>query len=93
MVTYTTQWTEVPGCEGSRWLSCWHAGTPQGRTGPPIMPGSDIRHEGPDYQIPHGFRERDMAYGEDGVRRYTCPVCGNVLVHRADQASPQRPLF
>jgi hypothetical protein len=77
VVTYTTQWTEVPGCEGSRWLSCWHEGT----------------QEGPAYQRPHGFRERDMTYGEDGIRRYTCPVCGNVLAHRGDMDAAQRPLF
>jgi hypothetical protein len=93
VVIYTTQWAEVPDTQGSRHLSCGHNGTPQGRTGPPIMPGSNICMEGPGYQLPHNFRERDMTYGEDGIRRYTCPVCGNVLAHRGDMEAAQRPLF
>jgi hypothetical protein len=95
VVTYTTEWTVVPGFEGSPWLSCSHPGTPQGRTGPPIGgPGSQVRMEGPDYQRPHAFRERDLVRGEDGRRRYTCPVCGTVWQHRDDTAAdPQGSLF
>jgi hypothetical protein len=94
IVTYTTEWAEVPGHDGSRWFSCSHDGTPQGRTGPPIMEGSAIRMEGPDYQRPHAYRERDMTRGEDGQRRYTCPVCGLVWQLRdADASDPQGSLF
>lgn len=82
IVTYTTEWTEVPGYEGSRHLSCSHEGTPQGRTGPPVMPGSTLLGEGPDYQRPHAFRERDIVRGSDGKRRYTCPVCSLVWAER-----------
>jgi hypothetical protein len=91
VVVYTTEWTVVPGYEGSRWFSCSHEGTPQGRTGKPIMEGSEIRMEGPDYQIPHGFREADMTRGEDGYLRYTCPVCGLEWKHR--DTTPQGSLF
>jgi hypothetical protein len=94
VVVYTTQWTEVPGYEGSPWLSCDHPGTPQGRTGPPILPGSPICQEGADYQRPHSFRERDMTAGEDGIRRYTCPVCAVTWRHRDPATSgPQVSLF
>ena len=72
IVTYTTDWTVVPGHEGSRHLSCDHPDTPQGR------PSGNMFAQGPDYQLPHAFRERDMTAGVDGVRRYTCPVCGLV---------------
>lgn len=89
VVIYTTDWTEVPGHEGSPWLDCWHPDTPQGRTGKPIFPGANIRMEGPDYQRPHPFRERDMTAGEDGVRRYTCPVCG--LMWRFHDGGPDKP--
>jgi hypothetical protein len=97
VVTYTTEWTVVPGHEGSPHLTCDHPGTPQGRTGPPIGgPDSPVRMEGPDYQRPHGFRERDMIAGADGQRRYTCPVCGLTWRHRDDGApagDPQTTLF
>lgn len=92
IVTYTTGWTVVPGYEGSRHLSCDHPGTPQGRTGPSIMrddPGCPVRMPGPDYQPPHAFRERDMTAGDDGVLRYTCPVCG--LVWRLPAGGPDKP--
>ena len=89
VVIYTTQWTEVPGYEGSPWLSCSHRGTPQGRQGEGVL-----APEGPDYQIPHAFRERDMVRGEDGLRRYTCPVCGLVWQRDAAPAEePQESLF
>ena len=78
IVTYTTPWTVVPGHAGSRHLSCSHDRTPYGRTGPPVMPGSSMCMEGPEYQIPHAFRVRDMTAGEDGQLRYTCPVCATV---------------
>ena len=98
VVIYTTQWTVVPGCEGSPHMSCNHPGTPQGRTGPSIFPGDPdcpVRMEGPDYHRPHGFRERDMTAGQDGVRRYTCPVCGLTWRHRdpAPVEDPQGSLF
>lgn len=96
IVTYTTQWTEVPGHEGSRHFWCNHDGTPQGHTGPSIMrddPDCPVRMEGPDYKLPHAFRERDMIRGDDLVRRYTCPVCGNEHRHRADQAPGMNVLF
>jgi len=92
IVTYTTDWTVVPGHEGSRHLSCHHPDTPQGHTGPSIMrddPDCPIRMPGPDYQPPHAFRERDMTAGEDGARRYTCPVCG--LVWRLRDEGPDKP--
>jgi hypothetical protein len=99
IVTYTTSWTEVPGYEGSRHLDCSHDGTPQGRTGKPIWKNipdtpdyTGMRMEGPDYQPPHPFRERDMIAGDDGRRRYTCPVCGLTWTHR-DPAAPQPTLF
>jgi hypothetical protein len=90
IVTYTTEWTVVPGLEGSRHLSCSHDGTPHGRTGPPIMPGSSIRTEGPEYQLPHAFRERDMQRGADGLLRYTCPVCGLVWRYREQAKGGER---
>ena len=96
IVTYTTDWTVVPGHEGSQHLSCSHDGTPQGRTGKPIWkdvpdtPDYDgLRIEGPDYQLPHAFRERDMVPGDDGMLRYTCPVCGRVWRLRDD--GPDKP--
>ena len=92
IVTYTTQWTVVPGHDGSLWLCCNHPGTPQGRTGPSIFrddPDCPVRHEGPDYQLPHAFRERDMTAGDDGVRRYTCPVCS--LVWQPRRPEPPQP--
>jgi rubrerythrin len=44
---------------------------------------------------PHSFRERDMMAGEDGVRRWTCPVCGLTWRHRdpAPAEDPQEALF
>ena len=45
--------------------------------------------EGPDYRLPHAFRERDMVAGGDVVPRYTCPVCG--LVWRLRGGGPDRP--
>jgi hypothetical protein len=85
VVTYTTQWTEVPGYEGSLHLSCGHPGTPQG-----LQPGgpNGLGAKGPEYQFPHGFRERDLVTGEAGGRRYTCPVCGLVWRHRDDAPAP-----
>ena len=98
VVVYTTEWTEVPGHEGSPWLSCDHPGTPQGRTGRSVLrdePDCPVRMEGTDYQLPHAFRERDLVAGEDGGRRYTCPVCGLTWRHRADAPAedPQGSLF
>jgi hypothetical protein len=96
VVTYTTEWTVVPGYEGSRHMSCDHPGAPQGRTGPSIMrddPDCPVRMEGPDYQRPHAWRERDMTAGEDGLLRYTCPVCGTVWQCRAAAPAPQGSLF
>ena len=50
IVTYTTDWTVVPGHEGSQHLSCNHPDTPQGR------PSDNMFAQGPDYQLPHAFR-------------------------------------
>lgn len=83
IVTYTTDWTVVPGHEGSRHLSCHHPDTPQGR------PSDNMFQQGPGYQLPHAFRERDMAAGDDGLLRYTCPVCG--LVWRLLGDGPDKP--
>ena len=80
VVTYTTQWTVVPGYEGSRWFHCWHEGRP------------DVHEAAGGHAAPHAFRERDMAAGEDGIRRYTCPVCGKTWQHR-EPAPPQGALF
>lgn len=90
VVVYTTQWVEVPGYEGSLHLSCCHTGTPQGHQSEGVF-----APKGPDYQLPHGFRERDMVAGEDGVRRYTCPVCGLTWRHRdtAPASDPQGALW
>lgn len=92
VVIYTTQWAEVPGCEGSLHLSCCHEGRPQGR-----QSGGQFGFgvEGPEYQIPHAFRERDMVRGEDGAARYTCPVCGLVWQRRdtSPAGDPQEALF
>jgi hypothetical protein len=88
IVTYTTDWKQVPGYEGSVHLSCSHTGTPQGR-----LTGSVFAPKGPDYQPPHGFRERDMTVAEDGRLEYRCPVCGLVWRHREDTATPQGLLF
>jgi hypothetical protein len=85
-VTYTTDWTVVPGHEGSRHLSCHHSGTPKGYVGDANF---GLGSQGPDYQLPHAFRERDMAPGDDGVLRYTCPVCG--LVWRLRDDGPDKP--
>ena len=81
IVTYTTSWTEVPGYEGSPWFTCWHEGRP-------------AAHEAAGgHAVPLAFRERDMVRGGDGVRQYTCPVCGLVWRHRGDAANPMAPLF
>jgi hypothetical protein len=83
ILTYTTDWTVVPGHDGSPHLSCNHPDTPQGR------PGDNMFTQGPDYQLPHAFRQRDMTPGEDGHLRYTCPVCG--LTWRLRDDSPDKP--
>ena len=83
IVTYTTDWTVVPGHEGSQHLSCHHPDTPQGR------PSDNMFAQGPDYQLPHAFRKRDMVPDDDGVLRYTCPVCG--LVRRLRDDGPDKP--
>jgi hypothetical protein len=83
VVTYTTEWTEVPGYEGSPWFHCWHEDRP------------DVHAAAGGHAAPHPFRERDMTCGEDGVRRYTCPVCGLVWRHRdaIPAEDPQMELF
>ena len=82
VVIYTTQWTEVPGYEGSAWFSCWHENRP------------DAHKAAGGHAAPHPFRERDMVPGEDGLRRYTCPVCGLVWQRDAAPAEePQESLF
>jgi hypothetical protein len=96
VVIYTTEWTVVPGYEGSLHMSCDHPGTPQGRTGPSVMrgdPDCPVRMEGPDYQRPHAWRERDMTAGEDGLLRYTCPVCGLTWQYRDTAPAPQGSLW
>jgi hypothetical protein len=77
VVVYTTQWTEVPGYEGSLWFDCWHENRP------------DAHAAAGGHAAPHPFRERDMVPGEDGVCRYTCPVCG--LMWRFRDDTPDKP--
>ena len=83
VVVYTTEWTEVPGYEGSPWFSCWHENR------------SDAHAAAGGHAVPHPFQERDMVPSEGGLRRYTCPVCGLVWQHRdaAPAEEPQEALF
>ena len=64
IVTYTTDWTVVPGHEGSQHLVCHHPDTPQGR------PSDNMFAQGPDYQLPHDV----PSTGHGGRRRRRAPV-------------------